>query len=251
MHSFVASKIYPELQGKSLKEIKDRYPEKRKIAKTAGFALNYGGNGATVAQNVGIPEEEGNYVYDAYFQEFKGVKQYFDKVKKAALDTGYIIFNQRVNSKSFIPRYNEFLELKKQVSAPGFWNVYRDEKQLDSDLFRNSLKPLVRSYFKRKGEIERRAINYPIQGSGAEMTKFACIDIFNKLKAADLLFEVWFCNVIHDEVLLEANRNVAFQVSKIVTESMKTAGNYFCKIVKFDTDGKLPIKAELTSWWRH
>ena len=30
--------------------------EKRKIAKTASFALNYGGNGTTVAQNVGIPD---------------------------------------------------------------------------------------------------------------------------------------------------------------------------------------------------
>lgn len=40
MHSFIASKIFPELNGLSLDEIKDNHKAKRQIAKGAGFAIN-------------------------------------------------------------------------------------------------------------------------------------------------------------------------------------------------------------------
>jgi len=40
MHSFVASKIYPELAELSLDEIKNNHSKKRQIAKSAGFAIN-------------------------------------------------------------------------------------------------------------------------------------------------------------------------------------------------------------------
>lgn len=40
MHSFIASKIFPELEGLTLDEIKDNHKGKRQIAKGAGFAIN-------------------------------------------------------------------------------------------------------------------------------------------------------------------------------------------------------------------
>lgn len=40
MHSFIASKIFPELGDLSLDEIKDNHKGKRQIAKGAGFAIN-------------------------------------------------------------------------------------------------------------------------------------------------------------------------------------------------------------------
>ena len=171
--------------------------------------------------------------------------------KKDALNKGYILFNDKVKSKSFIPKYKEFLELKRQVTSNGFWEVYKDEKRKDSILFNDILRPLVRSYFIRKGGIERRAINHPIQGSGAEMIKFACIDLFNHLKAKKLLFRVMFSNVIHDEILLESSKKLAPSIALMVTNAMEKAGNYFCETVKFNDNGKLPIKAELCTWWEH
>lgn len=44
MHSFVASKIYPELEGLTLDEIKKNHKDKRQVAKTAGFAIEIFGN---------------------------------------------------------------------------------------------------------------------------------------------------------------------------------------------------------------
>ena len=40
MHSYIASLIYPELQGLSLSEIKEKHPQLRQNAKAAGFAIN-------------------------------------------------------------------------------------------------------------------------------------------------------------------------------------------------------------------
>ena len=40
MHSFIASKIFPELVGLSLDEIKEKHKAKRQIAKGAGFAID-------------------------------------------------------------------------------------------------------------------------------------------------------------------------------------------------------------------
>lgn len=40
MHSFIASKIFPELSNLSLDEIKENHKNKRQIAKGAGFAIN-------------------------------------------------------------------------------------------------------------------------------------------------------------------------------------------------------------------
>lgn len=40
MHGFIASKIFPELNGLPLDEIKEKHKSKRQIAKSAGFAIN-------------------------------------------------------------------------------------------------------------------------------------------------------------------------------------------------------------------
>jgi len=81
MHSFVASKIFEELKELSLAEVKENHSEERQTAKAAGFAINYGGVGKTIANNLGISIEEGDRVYSAYFKAFPGLGKYFSKAK--------------------------------------------------------------------------------------------------------------------------------------------------------------------------
>ncbi len=64
MHSFVASKIFPELSEIGLEEIKSSHKDKRQIAKGAGFAINYGGTGITIAQNLSLPLQKGTFLWD-------------------------------------------------------------------------------------------------------------------------------------------------------------------------------------------
>jgi len=245
MHSYIASKLFPELSNIPLKDIKKYHAQKRQQAKSAGLAINYGGNGATIAENLQLPLERGEALYTSYFETFPGIRKYFKEVSRKALKLGYIQFNNITFSKSFIPYFDEFKELEKEVNNNKFWDTYRKEKIKNSDLFLATLKPLVRKYFRKRGEIERWSYNYPIQGSSSEITKIACIYIFNKLKEKDLLFKVFFSNIIHDEILLETPVIYAKELVKDVKIAMEKAGDIFCKTVK--------LKAEpvINTEWKH
>ena len=242
MHAFIASKIFPELREVSLRDIKKFYKDKRQIAKSAGFAINYGGNGNTIAENLNISQEEGDAIYTAYFEAFPGISSYFKKVTKDALKTGYILFNPISKSKCFIGFYQQYLALEKQVRAPGFWAVYRDEKSKESKLFLDELKPLVKKYFKLQNEISKMALNYPIQGSSAEITKLASIFIFDYILKNNLINIVKFANIVHDEVLLECPEVMGNSLSKVVTDCMARAGNIYCKTVPLKADAKVGLK---------
>lgn len=160
--SFVASKIFPDLSGLSLDDIKDNHKGKRQIAKSAGFAINYGGTGITIAQNLSIPLEEGEQVYKEYFKAFPGLANYFKQEKARALALGYIQFNNVSGRKCFIPFFDEYQKLHKEIyDTEGFWESYKLEKSMDSTIFKNHFKPKVREYFMKKGDIERMSLNYP------------------------------------------------------------------------------------------
>ena len=201
MHSFIAQKIYPELEELDLGTIKKEHKQKRQNAKAAGFAIQYGGVGATIACNLNLTTQEGEAIYDGYFKAFPGIKNYFAKCKNKALANGYVELNQVSYRKSFIDFYEQYKELQSEVNAPAFWDDYRAHKTKQSDLFQSFYKPTVREYFKFKGMIERKSLNYPIQGSSAEITKFGALKFFNMLVEEQLLGIVKICNIVHDEIV--------------------------------------------------
>jgi DNA polymerase-1 len=246
MHSFVASKIFPDLAGLSLDDIKDNHKGKRQIAKSAGFAINYGGTGITIAQNLSIPLEEGEQVYKEYFKAFPGLANYFKQEKARALALGYIQFNNVSGRKCFIPFFEEYQKLHREIyDTEGFWDSYKLEKSMDSLIFKNHFKPKVREYFMKKGDIERMSLNYPIQGSSADITKLAGVYFYRYIIENNLMFIVKLPNVVHDEWIVECPEEMAESISKVLQECMERAGDVFCKTVK--------LKAEpcITQFWKH
>jgi len=246
MHSFIASKIFPELSNLTLDEIKDNHKQKRQIAKGAGFAINYGGTGITISQNLNISMEDGENVYKAYFKAFPGLANYFKQEKQRALKLGYIQFNNISGRKCYIPYFDEFQKLHKEIyETDGFWDDYKLEKSKNSAKFINYFKPKVREYFMKRGDIERMSLNYPIQGTSADVTKLACVYFYRYLLENDLIFKVKVVNVVHDEIIVECPDELASGMATILQKSMEDAGQVFCKVVK--------LKAEpvITSTWRH
>jgi DNA polymerase I-like protein with 3'-5' exonuclease and polymerase domains len=246
MHSFIASKIFPELSNLSLDEIKDNHKNKRQIAKGAGFAINYGGTGITIAQNLSLSLEEGEEVYKAYFKAFPGLADYFKQEKQRALKLGYIEFNAVSNRKCFIPFFEDFQKLHKELyETEGFWESYKLEKSQDSAIFKSYFKPKVREYFIKKGDIERMSLNYPIQGTSADITKLAGVYFFRYLLENNLVFKVKLPNVVHDEWIVEAPENMAESISKVLQECMEKAGDVFCKTIKLKADPCITLN------WKH
>lgn len=247
MHSFNAKKIFStELADIELNDVKKARPDLRQMAKAAGFAINYGGVGMTIARNLSLPLETGEMVYKAYFEAFPGLANYFKKQKDKALKNGYIEFNDVSKRKCFVYGFEDFQTLHKELyDNKGFWSEYKAEKIKDSDHFRNTLKPKVREYFVKKGGIERDALNYPIQGTSADITKLAGIYMFRYLEKHNLVFDVLMPNVVHDEIHLECKTEKAEELSLVLKKCMEDAGDVFCKTV--------PLKAEpcLTPYWTH
>ena len=244
MHSFVASKMYPELDGMPLDDIKKKHKDKRQAAKVAGFAINYGGSGKGIADQLNLSLVQGQHIYDSYFKAFPGLKSYFDKAKKFGLQNGYVLISEVTGKKSYVDNYDWYMEQKEKIDNNAFWDSYKRHKQDNTPTFRE-LKKVVQAYSMKKGDIERMSLNYPIQGESSEITKLSCVLFwYEYLIPNNLLFTVKFVNTIHDENLIECPLTIADECAKALQQAMEKAGSKFCKTI--------PLKADpcIAPYWK-
>ena len=68
---------------------------------------------------------------------------------------------------------------------------------------------------------ERVAMNSPIQGSAADIIKIAMIGVHKALKDAGI--DAKLILQVHDELIIECNKNCIEQASKILREQMEGA----------------------------
>ncbi len=243
MHSFIASKMYPELDGMDLNDIKKKHKDKRQSAKVAGFAINYGGSGIGIADQLGLSVDQGQYIYDAYFRAFPGLKAYFDETKKFGVENGYVLISPVTGKKSYVDYYDEFVQIKNEMTKD-FWDRYKQLKNSDTPTARE-MKEKVSKFFRKRGDIERMSLNYGIQGESAEITKLACVYFWTKyLVPNNLLFKVLIVNIIHDEILIETPEKIAQQAAAQLEKAMVDAGAKFCK--------RVPLKADpcIAPYWK-
>lgn len=127
------------------KDGKDR--EKRRLAKIVNFGIAYALEAFGLAQRTGISRAEARKIIDDYFDTYKGIRAYMDRIPEEAREKGYItsLFGRR--------RY-----------FPGI----RD-----------------RNYTVRS-RAEREAINMPIQGTASDIVKIAMIKVADALKKEKL-----------------------------------------------------------------
>jgi DNA polymerase-1 len=157
-----------------------------------GETRNYGGTGFTIAKNLGIPEADGDRVYEAYFKAFPDLRKYFDYVQSKTLRQGYILIDDMTNRKSYF-KYPQ-----------------------------NG---------KEKHAILKKALNYPIQGLSGSMTKYASILYRRWILANGYENVIFLTNLVHDEINVEAKEEVAEIAAKNLERCMKEAADLWCKIV--------------------
>jgi len=235
-HSFVAKMCFPkELEGIEEEDVKKIRPDLRDAAKKAKFSIHYGGVGATIAANINIPIEEGNQIYSDYLAGFPGIASYFKRVKAESLKNGYILISPRTGRKSFIWGYDRYKQLNREIDRK-FWDEWRIVKQQALDGLESyryvEMKQKIRDYFNIKGEIEKKSLNYPIQGSSGETTKLATIYFFEWLRERQLFNTVKIVNSVHDEIDTENPKKLSQEVAAKLEEVMAKAGDLYCKVVK-------------------
>lgn len=242
MHSYVAFLMFKDIRPcalediskESLEYIKKNHKDKRQIAKSAGFAIAYGGNGSTIAKNCNISKEDGDFVYNSYFEAFPNMKNYFTYVFNKASQDGFITFNPVTKRKYFFNKQeNDYFKHRFDVSQPDFW---RDNHEAKS---------IFRAYNTAKSEISRVAQNFPIQGTAADTTKYACIILFKEILKRNWFGVVKIVNLVHDELLIECPKELIPEVEPLIVSSMEEGGKPFCRIVE--------LKAEAMNgpYWIH
>jgi DNA polymerase I len=140
IHSKTARLVFDAKDEKDLKE-------KRRLAKIVNFAIAYAVEAFGLASRVGLSRAEARKVIDDYYETYKGIRAYMDRIPEEAREKGYItsLFGRR--------RY-----------FPGIKD-------------RN---------FSIRSRAEREAINMPIQGTASDIVKIAMINVFEALKREKL-----------------------------------------------------------------
>ena len=154
----------------------------RRKAKTANFGIIYGISVFGLAERMNVSRQEAKELIDGYFETYPQIKEYMDKSIQVARENGYV--ETIFHRKRFLPDINS----------------------------RNAV---VRGY------AERNAINAPIQGSAADITKVAMSLIYQRIQSNNLKAKMIL--QVHDELnfsVPEAEKEI---IQKIVIEEMERA----------------------------
>lgn len=179
----------------------------RRIAKNMNFGMMYGIGARSLAVNIGVSEEKARKLLAKHAQKFSRIKAWLGKVSKEAVKKSY------------------------SLTMMGRKRRYQD------------LNPEDPGYERQRSYVERQGRNTPIQGTSADMTKLAMIYIYERIKKAG--FEAAMVHTIHDEIVVEARKDQAGKIAKLVKEEMERAGR---KLLK-----KVPVKADVnvSDTWEH
>lgn len=140
IHAVTASQVF----GVPLAEVT---PLQRSHAKAVNFGIVYGISAFSLAQDIGVFQNEAKAYMDSYFAKYHGVREYMTRVVEQAKADGYVttLFGRR-----------------------------RDLPELKSSNFN------LRSFG------ERVALNMPIQGTAADIIKAAMVRVDARMRAEKL-----------------------------------------------------------------
>jgi DNA polymerase-1 len=230
IHSFVSSVMFSAAFGRPFTVSKTENKEYRQKGKILNFFVSFGGSAYTLSKTLKVEMVEAQQLIDAFYQGFPLLKTMFTKDKEFALKHGYIRTNNVTNRIRFFPGHSEY----KKLIAKGYWNLNTEDLSKLGSI---------------KGAIERRAQNSPIQGTAGDVTKTALVLLRNELLNNNILpfkdASVKMVNVIHDELVIEADIDKINLWSKKQKECMEKAASFYLT--------KLPIPAEpnIQNHWAH
>ncbi len=157
-------------------------PDMRRVAKTVNFGVIYGMSGYGLEQATELSREEASAFINAYFDKHPGVREYLESTKRQARERGYV--ETILGRRRYIPEINSS---NGQVRAAA----------------------------------ERMAINMPVQGTSADITKLAMIHVQREMDRRKL--EARMTLQVHDELVFEVPQGEVEGLTRLVEETMPRA----------------------------
>ena len=157
--------------------------EMRRKAKVINFGIIYGMGLNALSKNLNCSKEEASIFYNEYFNDFSGMKNYIERVKKDTLVNGY--------TSTFLGRRRYFPEINSSID-----------------------------YIRK--EAERMAINAPIQGAATgDIIKTAMVRTDSFLRQNNFLEEARLLLQVHDELLFEIKNDTIKKVIPFIKKIME------------------------------
>ncbi|MER2493257.1 DNA polymerase I [Catenovulum sediminis] len=157
--------------------------EQRRSAKAINFGLIYGMSAFGLSRQLGIPRGEAQNYMDLYFERYPGVLKYMETTRAFAEEHGYV--------ETIFGRRLQLPDIKARNGAV------------------------------RKAA-ERAAINAPMQGTAADIIKYAMIKVDQWIKELNNLDVVMIMQV-HDELVFEVKDEFVEQAKLKIQEIMQDA----------------------------
>lgn len=203
----------------------------RDRVKALNFGLAYGLSARRLSNELKIPFEEAQAMFDEYERTNEELLQWLGKAAKKASMTG--------ESRTLSNR-------RRQFPKPTWTDATRiAQNKKKGEL--PSTREITKQYKAMFAGIEREGKNTPIQGTGADMVKLAMgcgkdrqgnLFLWHKLREIGAKFY----NCVHDEIVVEVPDEKVEECFKIVGDSMLRAGAEFVNVVKMDFEGHIEKK---------
>ncbi|MFA4954979.1 MAG: DNA polymerase I [Patescibacteria group bacterium] len=163
--------------------------DQRRAAKAINFGIIYGQGPFGLAKSAGISYEEAQHFIEEYFLVYKGIREFLDQTKALARVRGYV-------------------------------ETLFGRRRPMNDI--NSPRPEIRA------GAERMAINMPVQGTAADIIKFAMIKVAEELPKisahSNLLLQV------HDELVFEVPEKETSAAAARLVEIMEQTVKIGCPL---------------------
>lgn len=210
IHGYTAALMFGKEYTPDFKKL---YPDLRQMAKPIGFGLMYGmgamGLIGRIKQETGkeITPEESQDLIDKYFKAYPSVKTFLDTLAKNAVRNGF------------------------SATPAGRKRWYKLPEKNDPD------------YRKKISKIERESKNHPIQGTNADVIKYALVYVSEYMKDNNIDGSIVL--TVHDEIACEVREDQAEEFAKVLQSEMIRAGKLYIK--------KVPVKSDpfVGDVWEH
>jgi DNA polymerase-1 len=185
--------------------------EQRFMAKTINFGISYGMGTGKLMDMLNAEASKNNtqkLTYPQVQELFTRYHKTYSKVSKWLAESG---------TSAFINGYSQTMMGRKRFySRP-------DPNVLDKN-----------DYDMQVSAIKRKGANSPIQGTNADITKVAMLNVQEELQEGG--YQANIIIQVHDEIVVLAHKRQAESVKNVVVEAMKNAATMFLK--------KVPVKAD-------
>jgi DNA polymerase I-like protein with 3'-5' exonuclease and polymerase domains len=168
------------IYGEDCKDKPD-FKSLRGNAKALNFSLCYGGGGSAAQRSVGVDKEEGWRIKRQFDKTYRGLTKWWESLHRIAREQKYV------------------------TTAYGRKYPLPDIDHPDGGF---------------RSKAERNATNGPVQGTSADIMKFAMGLIYRECKKLNWLEKVKLCITIHDELVFEIDEDVAEEAVYLINELM-------------------------------